>query len=1365
LVYDQPSCITGNALSLIANDLSSNTFLNITTPLDITGNTKGIAIGGGSYPTDTNRSMGVIGWTDLAGTFQSAQTIISGSDPIKYKSTVGINTYHPITEQYVMDINGPVRLSNGTIVNTGNQSFEIKAMGVSRIDPTHLIAVGSPTTIGNGLYIPYTYNALVSTDAGSSWRSYPIQCTDSSNNTSFQQSSNIFLSVYVYDSSYAVIGSDRGYMFYTVNGGKSWAKITLTNISFDSSINSIYMTPFDNQAFDDTNIQPIVNLPTNLHYKGIALSSDGKYQTIVTDGSGIFISNNYGNDWINNTTVRNNDYILSLSDISINSIAMSDDGQFQIACSKNYIYINSFYGNYYSIDVFPAKWAYFESDTSANFVCCKTYNVFSHSVSNDPSGIIFQANIVGGGSHVFETYIQNITKISNTAITTTSSFPITYYLTSNGNGIWRLTSNGITNLSWTQINSTSYNFTSVSTSSDGRYITAVTDGSGIVISNNSGTNWNYITDASYNGNRTNFNSIRFTDVSISPDGKIQFACTKQNGIFSSLNYGYNWSYINDISYNYNSIQISGDTNFIEMTSYNYGNFKFSLNNIRVFFCSIPKNSSYYYDLLCTPSQNKDITSNIIDMSSNLINNNAVDGHFESIYYNDFVIFTKNSGIVIYDLNQQNFRLFPLIVTVPNLPNDVVFNKLSVVGNYGLLSSSNFITFFGINYINQKFQFYNTSIIDNSFILGSDLYVKNIYLYNDNAALGICNDGSNNNYIIYKSDYSQWKTIKSDILNSSGSQGLLSDPSNNFTNIVIPNIDTLLISNTTQNFSDSNKKIGASNIFNCFFPNLYNSDNDIVLDISGTLRVSDNIILNDYYANNGTLNNIDLNGAINFSDNSLMFSNLKPYNYNVFLNSWHKNTFDFQGFGVSHNAPQQCIAISSTGQYQNIYCNSGDGHVYNSADYGITWNSIRTVKPYNDFNNARGIAVSSNGKYVSIASFPNVLHSSDFGATYQPSISTVFYGENGTPGYSIAMSASGQYQTIQLNIYIFYSHDYGVTWTQSIYPSLSDGSYFVSISCSGSGQYQIVGFTQVYNNYNNEPPTYNFPPSGIYISNDFGVNWTNNTFLQDYGIFSVSMSNSGQYISVSTSNSNAYNYIYYSTNYGFTFDKSTIVSDISLNGIVNISMTADALYQVALVSPYDPNVVFFNNSHYGPNKSSLYKSIDFGATWKKVQNADLSGNFVSIAMSSTGQYIGAITATYGNSTYWYSVTPYPTLYTDGIVFTVPDISFVLNSLTITGNVFANSYNVTSDYRIKKNVALLDEAFVVDDLRPITYFNEMTEKQDIGFLAHEVQELYPYLVSGSKDDPGYQSLNYIGLIGILVKEIKELKRAVKELSEKQ
>ena len=46
--------------------------------------------------------------------------------------------------------------------------------------------------------------------------------------------------------------------------------------------------------------------------------------------------------------------------------------------------------------------------------------------------------------------------------------------------------------------------------------------------------------------------------------------------------------------------------------------------------------------------------------------------------------------------------------------------------------------------------------------------------------------------------------------------------------------------------------------------------------------------------------------------------------------------------------------------------------------------------------------------------------------------------------------------------------------------------------------------------------------------------------------------------------------------------------------------------------------------------------------------------------------------------------------------------------------------------------------------------------MGFIAHEIQELYPFLVNGQKDGEQTQSLNYIGLIGILTKEIQDLKR---------
>ena len=57
--------------------------------------------------------------------------------------------------------------------------------------------------------------------------------------------------------------------------------------------------------------------------------------------------------------------------------------------------------------------------------------------------------------------------------------------------------------------------------------------------------------------------------------------------------------------------------------------------------------------------------------------------------------------------------------------------------------------------------------------------------------------------------------------------------------------------------------------------------------------------------------------------------------------------------------------------------------------------------------------------------------------------------------------------------------------------------------------------------------------------------------------------------------------------------------------------------------------------------------------------------------------------------------------------------------------------------------------------------ITNRRDIGFLAHEVQEHYPYLVIGEKDGDIYQSLNYNGLIGILTNEIKLLKQHIQTI----
>jgi len=103
----------------------------------------------------------------------------------------------------------------------------------------------------------------------------------------------------------------------------------------------------------------------------------------------------------------------------------------------------------------------------------------------------------------------------------------------------------------------------------------------------------------------------------------------------------------------------------------------------------------------------------------------------------------------------------------------------------------------------------------------------------------------------------------------------------------------------------------------------------------------------------------------------------------------------------------------------------------------------------------------------------------------------------------------------------------------------------------------------------------------------------------------------------------------------------------------------------------------------------------------------------------------------------------------------------NNITAAGTITAQTFNATSDYRIKENVKSLDNKFHVDYLNPVTYVNNQTQKQEIGLIAHELQEYYPELVTGEKDGNILQSVNYIGLIPVLINEIKVLKNEMKDL----
>ena len=238
-------------------------------------------------------------------------------------------------------------------------------------------------------------------------------------------------------------------------------------------------------------------------------------------------------------------------------------------------------------------------------------------------------------------------------------------------------------------------------------------------------------------------------------------------------------------------------------------------------------------------------------------------------------------------------------------------------------------------------------------------------------------------------------------------------------------------------------------------------------------------------------------------------------------------------------------------------------------------------------------------------------------------------------------------------------------------------------------------------------------------------------------------------------------IYYSNgNVGINTNSPDHTLDINGNErILLSSYTTNNPGNIALhiTEPTENNILKFGLSMGQGNYNNITNNNDQILLWSN-NNSVHTNNGLSICPWYNGTCGLRIDPSNNcisiNTSYWDSTGTNNSLFVTGN-------TKVTNTITAQQIIGTNGVTVGSDYRIKDDIKPLNDTYNVDNINPIEFIYKETGQESIGVLAHELQEIFPFLVTGNKDGTEIQTVNYIGLISILIKEVQELKRRIKTL----
>lgn len=440
-----------------------------------------------------------------------------------------------------------------------------------------------------------------------------------------------------------------------------------------------------------------------------------------------------------------------------------------------------------------------------------------------------------------------------------------------------------------------------------------------------------------------------------------------------------------------------------------------------------------------------------------------------------------------------------------------------------------------------------------------------------------------------------------------------------------------------------------------------------------------------------------------------------------------------------------------------------GQIYGSSTYGVSINGLNSSVSFTVTDNSDNIF------------------------EFNPTTGNIYLTGGSSSSDSIAITANESNFVLSSNNNIQMKTGSDTTWlyffpnSANIWGTNTNLNASLYLSCDNS-QDTFVGI----NNYDNSNNYLKIIPNSS--ANTTGLN--NLVELDAWGShLALTCQNSGNIYFGSNSQSTSNFPMYLNTSNGYLYMTGNLISTSS-NGF-NIETISNSLY---LTVPYEQNCVISDSSsnliYINPTSQEIltssnnltldvnnlyitglvYGSSNDTGSFQLYNSGNSNGIQFNPGTASTTEVVmyancdnfvllsntyGNIQMKSGNTTSSDSV---------GFYFVPAGGSFYVSGqsdLTIYNDLYAYSYNQLSDYRIKSNIEEISSTYI-DKLRPVTYINNKNNKKEFGLIAHELQEHYPELVTGEKDSEKMQSINYIGLIPLLITEIQRLNSLTEKLT---